>query len=474
MPFFDRNKFVVSIELDPPVHGKHLQDGTVTGRVRMHAIEACEVRGVVLTYTILHEAGVTTGVDPAHHGAATSESLRRYHQHDKTLHTTHVLLLGSRKGTPILVAAGEYVYPFAFKIEAHHPPSVRAAVLGGSTTCCACCCATCGRLASVLAISHTLACEIIIPFSLLDKNDVFKAFEVASVFQGAGTFDVGPPSADHFEAPRMCMTCCPCLAFCSEDTPTRFRLTLADRVVALGVGFPNAPPPGIRYSIDGIIQEPYSVVVRRRATFMRNGARVHDSDGGHPALLVAEAVVFSVKCPPKLTGGMSAGFLALTESPLFQPSSSLIPTLATPYVQVTYEVEVVPDYEGPWSGLPRSDRAIVPIVICFSAPRLRSMLADQEGGQQLPLQPYVPAFAGGGGYPQGGYPPAGGGPQPYGYPGQFQMPGPQAHGPPGFDPASKPSDQWYGYVPPLGAEGAFRPAAPLAENLQAPVWGIPL
>ncbi len=457
MPFFDRNKFICSVELEPPHpsgKGKYVQGSFVSGRVLMTVTATCEVRGVVLTYAVLEKLGFVAGVNPQESGCFNVESLRGHMSKVKRLRDTHVLLVGSRDGKPISIAAGSYAYPFSFAIAPDHPPSVQATVLGKASVCCKCCCECCGRGFAVAEIEHKLSCEIIIPFSLLDKNDIFKTFEVGAVHRGGPHFGIGSPQASHLKPALMCFECCECLAFLAESSQTSFSVSVADRVVALA-NFPNL---SIRYCITGIIQESYRVVLRRQTRMMQNCSTLRDEL--QPGALEAEEIVFSQQLPPKLTGGDVWAVLPLFQSPLFS-SGSLAPTVVTPRLAVTYELEVMPDYTGVCSGLPRRDRAIVNIVVCFDEPLTTSAAPQSFEQQQFFGRGYEPPMVA----------------QTQGCPPPFQPP--EVHCMPQLRPVAygdmgQPSEQWFGYVPPLGYEGTFRPAGPMTETLQAPIWGIPI
>ena len=447
MPFFDRDKFTCSIELDTPHGGPghYVQGGVISGRVDIIALSACDVRGVVLTYSVLEKGGMFNSM---HHSEELGDIRDR--MSTRTVADTHVLLLGSRTGKPITVAAGRYSYPFSLNLRHEDPPTVLPMILGHGTLCCKCCCACCGYVAPVAEVEHILGCEIIIPFSMFDKNDVFKTFTVLSVLRadqsralatgGAVTTASQVKPALHF------FNCCECLALFPISTSTSFTLSVPENIITL-----SSPNLLLRYFINGIIIETYTILIRRRVSMGKSHGHISRS---RTSLILGEEVVFALRQQPKYAGGELAGVLELAYSPLFR-RGLLAPSVITDRLEIEYELEVVPDYDGACAGLPRHDRAIIPIRICHDVAAV-AVAADERGGNGLSPQSMFTS------------PPL---------PGSHYLPGNAVLGYPGeainYAPGGS-GEQWYGYVVPLGAEGAFRPAAPLTEQLQPPVWGIVL
>lgn len=437
MPFFEKDKF----ECEILVQGSNGRDApaylgeSITGSVKVHAHEAASIRGIVLSYSVReHFASIPT------YRADNAAGAREMIQGSRLRHRIQCLLLGSRNHPAIDVKAGEYCYPFVIPVPSALPPSCSATILGAGSSCCNCCQCSCGTThANIVSVEHILSLEIIIPFSLLDKNDIFKEVKVLKPVHPSALVYVPMRSGIQKSSvyncggflPQFCLRMCDCLLKAPE-VPGSYQLDVTNPLIVL------TNPQPIGFTVRGTLRCRFVAQLVRRC-------RVQFPNSTYP--LVTKAVLSHCECPP-IGGelGISSGTL---------PTSHIAGRTATPCpvsisgaaVEVTYYVEIKPyfytDQEGCCVDYMDVMKVTVPVEVVHCtldrAP-MPSYLSQSPQHPSARADPMTPSIR------------------------NAQVEDPNL-------PSGVAMGVVFSYAPPTGLEGDFAPAGPILEPLGPPVWG---
>lgn len=430
MPLFDKDNFVGEIIVNPPeVSPAILTGSSIVGRVKLTALKTTAVRGVLLQYRIIESYGTQPGC-PEDLATNPKDCIIR----TKEVHRMECLLLGSRLGPSIDVVGGEYYYPFVIPVPVTAPPSLMPKYCGSNTDCCTCCCKCCGQYTNVASITHQLQLEVIIPFSLLDKNDVMKEITVWSPVNPATLVTRNPRQATHVSQPQSCVSCCPCLSFLTPPIRAKTSFTIEVPTPYLSLNDSQFLP----FLVNGCIECPFTVALKRKTTIMWPNS---------PPKVTFDVVAHTDFAPlyeGRIEGHIPTAHLIGTHCPA---------TLIGAAVRVAYFVEVLPHFdllqEGACVGFPNNFRAEVAVDVfhcasdAASVPTFGSMMPSTLRYERVSQQPFSP-------------------PLPPSMSSNSQV----------FSPSSDVQvGIVFSYAPPLGYESDFVSAGPILEVHGPPVWG---
>ncbi|CUG91089.1 thioredoxin binding protein tBP-2 VDUP1, putative [Bodo saltans] len=439
MPFFEKDKFQCEILLQEVNGSEAVYLGeSVMGSVKVHAHEAANVRGIVLSYTVKeHFASI-----PMFRANGDTEP-KKMVQGSRIRHKIQCLLLGSRNHPAIDVKAGEYSYPFVIPIPNTVPPSCPATILGAGNTCCNCCQCNCGPShANIVSVEHVLSLEIIIPFSLLDKNDIFKEMRVLKPIHPSALMyspmRSGIQKSNVFNCggflPQFCLRMCNCL-LSAPDVPASYQLDVTNPLIVL-----TCPQP-IGFTVRGTMRCRFVAQLVRRC-------RIQFPNSTYP--YVTKSVLSHCECPPiGGASGISSGTLP-TSHIANQAGITCPVSIYGAAVEVTYYVEIKPYFYTEPDGccvdyldvmkvtVPVEvvhctlERAPIPSYLAQSTPASVAGRPGTSGGATTFVSNQM---------------------------GQH------------YTPSGVEMGVVFSYEPPSGMESDFAPAGPILEPLGPPVWG---
>lgn len=515
MPFFDANKFQISIDIDPP--GFAFVGGVITGVCRIVCSEPATARGIVLGYKVTLEERMNAVADA--HSVVDEEVNRlvekKFANMSTMMHSAEYLLFGSRSGSVVTIKPGTYSYPFMIPVPRDVPPTL-AGNAGHGSNCCTCCCQCCGYAETFIAVAHHLSATVVIAYSLKDAV-VYWPVKVRSGINEDEYMRQGQVSLTTVGNNASCATCCPCLTSCFPLKPHNgITMTVDKGIIALD------RDRGVNVWVHGNILYDFDIVLMSRQADpqIKEAERVWLTSGRGKFRRPPSGLV-PPETPIHCFFDLSRAAPALWNVPTARITSAASASKLAFYLPFTIEYYLAIEFvyeDGVCQGpATKADLPTVPLRFVHSASSfvppssITMMMSYANTNRNSGVYPPPPQHYNNQGYAPGYVQQSG--QQPYGYPREgsaapgypplnapqplLMVPSTGAYPPPPplYQPPPQQAPQFfaqcntvtYQYVPPapLGVpEGGapppwaahnFTPAAPVQEpNLPPAVWGEPL
>ena len=348
MPFFDADKFTVSLQLDssrPLVLG-----GCMVGSFTLDVSEPCTARSVVMRYSVKEykrRAPNRLVVQRPDLGCASA-----------TMHRVEYVMVGG-PDSEIPVRPGHYTYPFNIPIPLNLPPSTKAEAVGTGSHCCCCrccnCCTCCGEFTNRVRIIHRIKVIVVIPRTFKDTK---RKWELTVLRTMDPTMRSSQrPDSRVCECVAYAFSSCCCSLF--ELNRSSLTLKVANPFISL------RDDQDVRFKVEGVALHPFSVQLVRRSVFADQTERVGED-------IVAQADF----CASPPTDGPS-----VVEGSLFlNPAAHRwIASFSSATVLVDYFVTVALQVSGCCAGESSDARLEVPVCLFHTT--------GQEYGSSLMSQP---------------------------------------------------------------------------------------